>query len=363
MVYNTNGWTEPSGPEGKSLSRTNFEWQHGFGHEEWLCSPLISHDSAIKGFSQAFIQTRRHEEFSKRFHNVALWMKDRLRGKNFLVGFMLQAMFVRVSSAHINRNLKTIKLPDVLENQEERAEFNTIYQKGGLLILKTPVEIPDSFSPMTYYQWNRPKDAEFLSWIDREYKRHESTGMRKFRELLSENKATIRSVMVRTHQASFRCDLLKESKNKCMVTDIAEPSLLFASHIKPFSECEIEESYDASNGLLLARNIDALFDLALISFDASNGKLICSPWISKNLGILTLFGIQLNMHLHESFLKDPARRKYLSLRNKVTKELRDVKKARSLWPILHGNFDKISVEYFFRNNVEGQSVLPQQRSS
>ena len=113
VVYNTNGWTEPSGPEGKSLSRKTFEWQHGFGHEEWLCSPRISHDSARKGFSQAFIQTRRHEEFSNGFHNVALWMIDRLRGKNFLVGFMLQAMFVGVSSDHINKNLKTIKLPDV----------------------------------------------------------------------------------------------------------------------------------------------------------------------------------------------------------------------------------------------------------
>ena len=344
VVYNTNGWTEPSGPEGKSLSRKTFEWQHGFGHEEWLCSPHISHDSAIKGFSQAFIQTRRHEEFSKGFHNVALWMIDRLRGKNFLVGFMLQAMFVGISSEHINRNIKTIKLPDVLENREERAEFNTIYQKGGLLILKTPVEIPDSFSPMTYYQWNRPKDAGFLCWINREYQRHESLGMRKYRRLTPENKATWRTVMVRTHQTSFRRALLKESKNKCMVTGLAEPSLLFASHIKPFSECEIDESYDTSNGLLLARNIDALFDLALISFDATSGKIIYSQCIKEHPEILSLFGIRPNMRIREDFLKDSVRRGFLCLHNEVARKLRDFKKARSLWPLLHGDFEKVSAK-------------------
>ena len=344
VVYNTKGWTEPSGPDGKSLSRDTYERQLGYGHEEWLCSPRISHDSAMDGFSQAFIQTRQNEEFSKGFHNVALWMFDRLRGKKFLVGFMLQAQFVGISSSHINKKLKTLKLPDVLGNREIKPEFNTIYQKGGLMILKTPVEIPDSFSLMKYYQWNRPKDAEFLSWINRQYKQHEPPRLSKLRQLTPENKTTVRSVEVRTHQASFRNELLRESKNRCMVTGIEVPPLLFASHIKPFSECEIDESYDSSNGLLLARNIDALFDLALISFDASSGKLICSPWISKNREILTLFGIRSNMRIHPDFLNNSARRKYLRLHNKVTKELQDVKKARSLWPMLHGDFEKASAE-------------------
>lgn len=344
VVYNTNGWTEPSGPEGKSLLRKTFECQHGFGHEEWMCSPLISHDSAVEGFSQAFIQTRRHEKISQKFHNVALWMIDRLRRKNFLVGFMLQAKFVGVSSEKINKNIKTIKLPDIFGNREVRAEFNTIYQKGGLMILKTPVEIPDSFTPMRYYQWNRPSDVEFLSWIDRQYKLYETFELRKLRELTPENKATMRSVMVRTHQTLFRNALQKESQGKCMVTGIAEPSLLFASHIKPFFDCEIEESYDASNGLLLARNIDALFDLALISFDAASGKIIYSQCINEHPEILSLFGIRPNMCVRKEFLNNSARRGFLRLHNEVTRKLQDFKEARSLWPLLHGDFEKISAK-------------------
>lgn len=36
LSFNTNGWVLPSGPIGKSKSDTTFEYQNGFGFEEWL---------------------------------------------------------------------------------------------------------------------------------------------------------------------------------------------------------------------------------------------------------------------------------------------------------------------------------------
>lgn len=55
---------------------------------------------------------------------------------------------------------------------------------------------------------------------------------------------------------------------KCMVEKLAYP-VLIASHIKPFIKSDDNEAYDANNGILLSKNMDALFDLGYISFDNS----------------------------------------------------------------------------------------------
>ena len=36
LSFNTNGWIKPSGSIGKSKSETTFEFNYGFGFEEWL---------------------------------------------------------------------------------------------------------------------------------------------------------------------------------------------------------------------------------------------------------------------------------------------------------------------------------------
>lgn len=75
----------------------------------------------------------------------------------------------------------------------------------------------------------------------------------------------------------------------CRLTGIASPSLLIASHIKPWRACKTaQERLDGNNGLLLAPNADYLFDRGLISFEA-NGDLIVSSSISPN--DLKLLGI------------------------------------------------------------------------
>ena len=94
-------------------------------------------------------------------------------------------------------------------------------------------------------------------------------------------------IKARQGQGRFRQKLLELYPN-CPLTGLDVQSLLIASHIKPWSKCNNEERLDPFNGLMLAPNIDALFDSGLITFDA-DGTIKISPKIDlenqKRLGI------------------------------------------------------------------------------
>jgi hypothetical protein len=70
----------------------------------------------------------------------------------------------------------------------------------------------------------------------------------------------------RNGQGYFR-DRLIQDWNVCAVTGCSEKSLLVASHIKPWTKCDVKESVDPFNGLLLSPALDAAFDKGLITFD------------------------------------------------------------------------------------------------
>ena len=61
----------------------------------------------------------------------------------------------------------------------------------------------------------------------------------------------------------------------CGQTGISNPTLLVASHIKPWRDCAVGEHLYLFNGLLFAAPLDALFDRALISFDVNCSMMIC----------------------------------------------------------------------------------------
>ena len=67
-----------------------------------------------------------------------------------------------------------------------------------------------------------------------------------------------------------------------MITGIAIPELLVASHIKPWAKCDNDsERIDVFNGLLLAIHLDRLFDQGFISF-AADGRIIISERLDIN---------------------------------------------------------------------------------
>jgi len=85
-----------------------------------------------------------------------------------------------------------------------------------------------------------------------------------------------RLVIQRVGQDVFREALLDYWGGRCPLTGIAEPALLRASHIVPWSDCTDEQRLDVHNGLLLSALWDAAFDRGLVSFRDDGGVLISS---------------------------------------------------------------------------------------
>jgi hypothetical protein len=89
-----------------------------------------------------------------------------------------------------------------------------------------------------------------------------------------------RLVVQRIGQDIFRASLMDYWQGRCPLTGIADPDLLRASHIIPWSECESDaQRLDVHNGLLLSALWDAAFDEGLVSFD-DDGRPLASPELS-----------------------------------------------------------------------------------
>lgn len=92
----------------------------------------------------------------------------------------------------------------------------------------------------------------------------------------------------RRGQGIFRDKLFNYWKSSCCITYCKFPSVLRASHIKPWSESSNQERLDVFNGLLLNPNADVLFDQGFITFTDS-GKMLVSPQIESTV-LITLLG-------------------------------------------------------------------------
>lgn len=101
-------------------------------------------------------------------------------------------------------------------------------------------------------------------------------------------------VRARLGQGLYRRQLIERWGRRCSVTGYADPRLLIASHIKPWYEATNAERLDPANGLLLTPNLDKVFDLGLITFDArSDGRIV----FAKTLADPVRFGLREDMRL------------------------------------------------------------------
>ena len=90
-----------------------------------------------------------------------------------------------------------------------------------------------------------------------------------------------RLVIQRVGQDIFRQALIRYWNGRCPLTGITDPSLLRASHIVPWTECQTDaRRLDVHNCLLLSALWDAAFDAGLVSFD-DNGLPLCAPAITR----------------------------------------------------------------------------------
>lgn len=84
----------------------------------------------------------------------------------------------------------------------------------------------------------------------------------------------ITQIQARRGQGRFRQGLLDVWGGACAVTGLDCTEVLRASHIKPWADANGKQRLDCANGLLLAANLDALFDRGLIGFGDSGDMLV-----------------------------------------------------------------------------------------
>lgn len=105
-------------------------------------------------------------------------------------------------------------------------------------------------------------------------------------------------VNVRVNQDIFRNYLLKRYK-RCCLCGVENPTLLIASHIKPWAESEPKEKLDVDNGFLMCPNHDKLFDKGYITFD-DDGKIIISGILTENDKVFLNIDSRMHIKLTES---------------------------------------------------------------
>ena len=88
-------------------------------------------------------------------------------------------------------------------------------------------------------------------------------------------------VKARIGQGLYRRRVLQKY-GRCLITEIKEPALLVASHIKPWKDCRNDprECLDPENALLLSPTWDRLFDQGFISF-TDQGEMTISDRLKR----------------------------------------------------------------------------------
>ena len=115
-----------------------------------------------------------------------------------------------------------------------------------------------------------------------------------------------RLVIQRVGQDVFRAGLLDYWDGRCAITGLAVSEVLRASHIKPWAACDSDaERLSVFNGLLLAPNLDAVFDRGFITVTKDGGILV-SPQLGdvdrRLLGLDVSLRVQRLEEGHQPFL-------------------------------------------------------------
>lgn len=100
----------------------------------------------------------------------------------------------------------------------------------------------------------------------------------------------------RVNQDKFRQRVLEYWDERCAVLGISGTSLLTASHIKPWRDCNGEEKVDPFNGLSLSPLLNHLFDRGLLTF-TDEGYAQISSFLHRTTA--DLLGVRPSMRLRK----------------------------------------------------------------
>lgn len=105
----------------------------------------------------------------------------------------------------------------------------------------------------------------------------------------------LRLVNTRVNQDKFRESILKAYNGSCCITGMDEPSLLRASHIKPWADSSETEKTDVRNGLCLNTLHDAAFDVGLMTVRYQDYTIRLSRRIEDHMSESVMTTISVSM--------------------------------------------------------------------
>ncbi len=117
ICWNTNGWTSPSGRQGKAPTDSH-EKRYGFGHEEWL----FDTSRIIDGYQYGFLEPIRNvqETYKGRKFQLFLYSRDSRKKQNFWIGQLNDVEVIsKEDAAIIIDKYKTKGLLDIMKIQLE----------------------------------------------------------------------------------------------------------------------------------------------------------------------------------------------------------------------------------------------------
>ena len=141
--------------------------------------------------------------------------------------------------------------------------FDPELQKRKISGLKNVSKLDKQIVELFYNDW---EELAFKAYVIEEQFRNNCISMEKKEEELPAGNDTRKEVKLRINQSFFRDTVLTAYGNRCCISGISIPSLLIASHIKPWKDSDPKtERTNPCNGLSLNALHDKAFDKGLIT--------------------------------------------------------------------------------------------------
>lgn len=195
-------------------------------------------------------------------------------------------------NAKVQGGILSLSFPDSSSLRIEKKAQNLFWISGAsqfIKLLKTTVVFTEITNQancvISHYPLNELLDLIqeiIIAPSDRQREETTRKELEDYWEEISKLDSTQQETKIRSRIGQDKLRNFMIAKfHRCIITGISTPSLLIASHIKPWRKCchSKEECLDPENILLLAKNYDAFFDAGLISFSPDDGSLIMSDAI------------------------------------------------------------------------------------
>jgi hypothetical protein len=318
IFWNTDSYTQPSGASATS----GFPKARGYGHEEWNNSPRLQWSESGQRYRVFHTEPVGAAPLEQNIGQTFVFMMSSHDRIQQLVGVAGNALGM-LGDKYKNQRLAISKQLGIRELWSDAWNVPNVQSKhqNSVASFKSHWEtdhhwIPNWICPEDYYLWlEQPVTlssvtitgkARFLSMFSSYTTLDLATALQLMDAIpiaqRGEKWTTIRDaiqsapnqvvsmedggnggdpitdVLTRVHarrgQGQFRNSLMGIWDRACAVTGLDLSPALKASHVKPWAKSTAREKLDCHNGLLLAANLDALFDNGLISFEGDGTMLV-----------------------------------------------------------------------------------------